>query len=470
VRIAASILAALLAAAAAGCVPSRKLADDELDRYWYLQSDVWEDAEPLDLTIAKRKLPSRWTFRREDSLVWSTVSIVRAMERLKQDPEAIEIGVHKAHADMLAQVLAEGRRAVERLREVADPDHPPTPERWSGAVAHALTLAEHITRVASPQGDRPAEAGGDEPLGWSAGPMLEMAIAYLNERSAGSLLAGTDGTEAGRLRAVLAQMVLRLGFSVIGKQDSPRLVGEVRELMSETGDLGALEKALREKLLAAQEQAAPAGAGGELRSVLAAVFAYAPPMFEVLESFARQWDRMDSVAVEFRRWRDEPLVSVIVSARQEVRMAELFFMQPMLVFRGASRITVLGKVPGTGETAVLFEPVEGGATEVRFEGSGYGLVRALAMPLASGTLREVRVAVARPYRGTKMVNVALLMEAHGGGKDPRRVIAFQDVRQVRVVRDAFDVRTEVVRKDQTFNYITPDRRYTYVRSKRLDER
>jgi hypothetical protein len=192
----------------------------------------------------------------------------------------------------------------------------------------------------------------------------------------------------------------------------------------------------------------------------------------VLESFARQWPKMDALEIEFRRWQGQPLVAtkLTASGRREVRIAGMFFMQPVLVLRGSSRMVVLPKVPGTGETAVLFEPVDGGATEVRFAGLGYALASLVAVPLASGPLREVRVAAGGPDGGPQMVNVAMLMEAGGRRGDPRRLIVFQDVRRVRRSREAFEVRSETLHEEQTFHYLTPDRRYTYHRRKGPDER
>jgi hypothetical protein len=55
------------------------------------------------------------------------------------------------------------------------------------------------------------------------------------------------------------------------------------------------------------------------------------------------------------------------------------------------------------------------------------------------------------------------MEATAATGDPRRLMVFQDVRQEKLVREAFDLRTEQVARRQVFNYLTPDRRYTYHR-------
>jgi hypothetical protein len=126
---------------------------------------------------------------------------------------------------------------------------------------------------------------------------------------------------------------------------------------------------------------------------------------------------------------------------------------------------VLPNVAGTDETAVLFEPVAGGATEVRFEGIGYGLVRLLALPLANAAIREVRVGTSSAEHRPALISVALVMEATGDRDDPRRLMLYQDVRNVKLVREPFSVRTVAERTEQTFHYITPDRRYTYRRLK-----
>jgi len=124
---------------------------------------------------------------------------------------------------------------------------------------------------------------------------------------------------------------------------------------------------------------------------------------------------------------------------------------------------VLPEAPRTGETVVCFEPVEkGGAAEMRFEGLGYVLVRLLAMPLADGALREIRIFAHSPAQGRQLVNVAVLTEARGA-KDPRRLMVFQDARTVRLVRTAFGVHRVTDDKEQVFNYLTPNRRYFYRR-------
>jgi hypothetical protein len=268
-------------------------------------------------------------------------------------------------------------------------------------------------------------------------------------------------------------MVLRLAFAAAGKQDPPDLHDAVASAMREADDPDSLRKALPETLLAHLREAPPAPPSQGLASVAHRVFAWAPRMLRVLEMVVLQWDRMESLAVEFRRVGEEPLIQLTlnVAPGREVRIADQFIMQPALVFRGSSRILIVPEPGGGDEVAVLFEPgkdaagqAAAGATEVRFEGLGWGLVRVLALPLASAALREIRVS-AGTQEDQSLFSVLLLMEATGDRKDPRRLIAFQDVREKRLVREPFEVRSETERLRQVFNYVTPDGRYTYRRVK-----
>jgi hypothetical protein len=111
---------------------------------------------------------------------------------------------------------------------------------------------------------------------------------------------------------------------------------------------------------------------------------------------------------------------------------------------------------------VRFRPAgDGGAVQLRFEGIAYVFARLLAMPLADGALREVRVKRSDSARGSSLLNVAVLMEADHGA-DPRRMIVYQDGREKTVRRSAFDARSLAVRTVRGFNYVTPDRRYVYL--------
>ena len=458
---------------AAGCMTRHPLAESELDQYWSLHPVRWQEAEPATIEVGGRTIPTHWLIRQDPSFLRSTISLVRAADRLKAGTTEVAFSLSPEHAAMAAKMLADARRTIVDFREAMESDSHPSMEQWASATASTIADAERIVRLSTAEDpDRPAKEG-EEPAGLSAEPLLNLAMAYLNERAGGLLLAGMDPQDVGRLREALAQMVLRLAFAAAGKQDPPDLHDAVASAMREAPDPDSLRKALPETLLARLREAPPAPPGAGLPVLAHRVFAWAPRMLRVLEMVVLQWDRMESLAVEFRRAGEEPLIQLTlnVAPGREVRIAGQFIMQPALVFRGSSRILIVPEPGGGDEVAVLFEPgkdaagqAADGATEVRFEGLGWAMVRALALPLASATLREIRVS-AGTQEDQSLLSVLLLMEATGDKNDPRRLIAFQDVCEKRLVREPFDVRSETERLRQVFNYVTPDGRYTYRRIK-----
>ena len=118
-----------------------------------------------------------------------------------------------------------------------------------------------------------------------------------------------------------------------------------------------------------------------------------------------------------------------------------------------------------GETVVAFNPVGEGAVELRFEGVVWGLVKLLALPLASGPIREVRVFTDTRADGEQLVHVAVFSQAADGRGDPRRMIVVQDHRTKKLLREAFAVRSVTEKSETVVTYITPTRRYTYQRIK-----
>ena len=448
-----------------GCVSRQDIGDD-LNRGWYLDDNPWPRARAKPLLIGRQRLPTRWTFRREDSIVRSRASIARAADKLKAGADAIEMAISPAHADRVAKVLADGRAALEDLRRIADPDRPPSPEVWAAAVADALIHGEIVARsVAGDPGapDTPTDPAG-RPLGASAGPVLEMVIGYLNERAGGSLLAGMDARGAGRIRQIVTQVLLRLAFAVAGKQPPDSLHVEIGSQLFRARRPAELRPWLRRRLREELLCAAPGLSDEKLRSVLRTVLTVAPATLQMVESLIRQWSNICSLEMELRYLDGDPLMAITIEVvpRRTVRLARLHMIQPTILFRGRSRIIVIPEAPGTGEVALLFEPAPRGATEIRFDGLAYGAIRLMAMPLADGTLREIRMLHTDPCRGRRTLTVTMLMETPAGG-DRRRMLVFHDVRDVHIVRDAFEVRTAESARDLTLNYLTPRHRYTFRR-------
>ncbi len=246
----------------------------------------------------------------------------------------------------------------------------------------------------------------------------------------------------------------------------PELRDYVVAVMRDSDNPEKLEKTLADVLRKNFEKAPPAEPGNRLSGLIGTAFAVAPKAIGMLETFISQWNKMDSIELEFRHEGDMPVVSVIIRVQpdKELRLDKQFFMQPALVFRGGTRITVQPHATRTAETVVLFEPLEGGRAELRFEGLLYGMVRLLALPLSNAALREVRVST-ESHAGQRLTSVTILMEAIDGSKDARRIMTVQDVRDTQIERSPFAVIKQTTRTEQIFNYLTPDRRYMYRRVK-----
>ncbi|HUU11743.1 MAG TPA: hypothetical protein VM431_14555 [Phycisphaerae bacterium] len=464
-RLVLTLTVAALAAASAGCIASYKLGESDLDRYASLHGTA-DLGPPYRPSMGGRALPAKWIIRQRPGLVWSTISLVRAADRLKQGAAEIELSVSPAHAKSAADVLAQARLAIRDVDEIARSDRSVDRHRWAQGLAAALGRVEVIARQTSIRDTDEPDGRGDEPMGLAAGPMLALVTAYLNEQAAGSLLADLRPEDVDQVRTVLVQVVLRIGFAAAGRQLPEDLRDAVVAEMLAAEDLADLQESLAALLEERVEHASPDAAGGELAATVRTVLAYAPKALKALESFVRQWDRVEAIEVELHRAGDQTVVAVTVRVRpgKEVRLDDMVMFQPAIVFRGATRIVVRPSVPGTGETQIAFEPVDdGGAVEMRFEGFAYGIARMMVMPLASGALREVRVFARTSTQGEQVVNVAVLMEATGDKGDPRRLLHFQDVRHKRLVRGPFDIRNVEEGKEQIFNYLTPDRRYTFRR-------
>ena len=455
-----------------GCIPSYPLADNEIDGYWTLTEVPDEAITPVRAATPAEpgafRMPDRWVIRQHKSLIWSTVSIVRAMDKLKAGTNEVEFSVSPAHARALVDVLARARSAMADLKDMLDTAGRADENRWAEALASALVKIESVSRLVTVEEPAPDADAPAEPLGMAGEPMLGLIAEYLDKRSGGGLLADLTPKQRKRLRDVLAQMALRLGFEVAGKQPPEALHGEVARLLRSGRRLEELAKPLGALLARHLSRAAPAPAGRSKRKTVRTVLTWAPKALGLFESFLRQWDRMDSITVEFGRHG----AAVIIAARpgRQVRIANVTALVPTIVFRGSTRVAILPEAAGTGESVVAFDPVGDGAVELRFEGVLWGLVKALALPLASGPVREVRVFSDSRPGGEQLVHVAVLTEAAGDRSDPRRMIVVQDSRTKTLRREAFAVRSVTTRSETVVSYLTPTRRYTYQRIKRAGEK
>ncbi len=450
----------------AGCIPSREIADEKVNAAWYLEDNLWPEAEPSPLGVGENKLPSRWVFQYDKSLIWATVKTVRAIDALDEGKAGDEVvfSIAPEHARLVADELVKFRNSIEHLEEIAEAARENDPEAWADGLADALVEVEKISRVAA---DDDTEGSAD-PGAWTTGPIVQMLAGFLNDESNGRLLAEIGRPGKGPVRAVLTQTVLRVGFAVAGKGVGRDVVKDILHDMRTAEDPAELHEILDKSLAEALPPAPPLPPSDDIARMTNRVLQFTPPALRVLEAFVRQWDRMESLAVEFRKLGDEPVVAVTfrVKPGRYAGISGLYPMQPEFRFRRGCRVIVLPEQSTTGARSVLLEPLDEGGAEVRFTGLGWALVRLLAIPIDDAVLRGVRIWTAETNPGYEATTVSLLMQALGGAGDRRRMIVFHDVEEkLRYMRGPVAPGRRQVRKRLSFSYLTPKRIYAYQRDK-----
>lgn len=460
------IFAALLLSVS-GCIPSTQLAEGELNRYWSMTDDPTPVAKYHQPTFGTRKLPARWIIRQKPSVVLSTISIVRAFDKMKAGAETIDFSISPTHIASLIDVIGEARTALKSLSELADSAASSDRAHWADTMGQVLVRIERIARSSSIDELGTGEDSSADPMGLPAGPIMEILAMYLNESTDGALLKDLRPDDVDRLRVVLAQVVLRLGFDIAGKQLSPDLRQQVVELMRQADRPEVLQSTLSNLLVEHADHAPPVAKEAQAKKILRVTSTWGTKALDIIEAFISQWDRIERIELEFRRFQNHTIIVATISILpgKQVRLADMMIFQPVLVFRGTTRIVVIPELPQTRDTVILFGDAQNGAVEMRFEGLLYGLAKLFAFPLSDARLREVRVFTHSARRGYRIVNVSVLMEALGDKTDPRRLLVFQDVRKNRIVREAFTVRSIETKSEQIVNYFSSTRRYTYRRSK-----
>lgn len=450
-----------------GCIPSEPIDEAVLDRQWTLSPDLVEQSSLYQPSVSGRKLPARWIIRRQDSLVLSTVSIVRATDKLQEgEPKLVEFGISPAHGQPIIEMMNEGRTVLAKLQRLVNISGTPDRRYWAETFADALVASERVARMSDLE-DTDRQPDG-EPLGVGAGPAAQVLSMFLNERTGGRLLSELDADEVDQLRVVLTQISLRLAFDLAGKQIPEGFRKDVIDSMTDADDLATLRTRLEEKLLEAVEQAPATTSEPGTRQALKAVTQWTPKAFDAFESLINQWHKVDHLRVDIRKLDDSSVVSLTVKVvpGQEVTLSDIVMFQPVLAMRGTTRIGIVPQQSRTGETVISFDPVsDDGAIELRYEGIVYSLARLFAFPLASGPLREIRVGTHGADQGRSMVHVSVLSEDSSDTVDPRRVLIVQDSRMKELVRRPFEVKSIDRSERQVVNYLVPGRRYTYVREK-----
>ena len=186
-----------------------------------------------------------------------------------------------------------------KLIELAEQADRPDNDLWAQAIAGALVRVEHITRLTSIEGD----AGGDEePLGISAGPMMQMLATYLNERSGGALLGDLDAKQIHQVSAVMSQIVLRLGFDLAARQLPGDLRNSATEMMQQADRMDVLESSLTDLISAEVAAAAPALQEGKFRKTFRIASAVAPRAIS-----KNRFIIIESTAITFQSFRQNEL-------------------------------------------------------------------------------------------------------------------------------------------------------------------
>ena len=88
-----------------GCVPSTPLQPGQIDEYWSLTQDVTQDAPLSQPTFGQQKLPAYWVVKQTPSVVWSTVSIVRAVDKMKLGANEVSFSISQVHTKTLIDLI-----------------------------------------------------------------------------------------------------------------------------------------------------------------------------------------------------------------------------------------------------------------------------------------------------------------------------------------------------------------------------
>ena len=441
-----------------GCIPSKPISNEQADQYWRLQPDIWPQATPTMISLGDHKLPGRWVFHQEPNAAAATGSIAEAVQKLREGPAqpSIDISVSPAHSEMIADSLADVRQVILRLRETAEAGRLGSPAQWAEALADALVAVERSTRFEG----RPDPGG--TPTGWTAGPAITLLTALLHEWSGSALLAGMSPAEQRNLRLVVTQAILRVGFIAANKTAPTGLAQQVVTVMQQARNPTDLRKSLQKMLAGALPQAPETPGDDPDEQIVRGSLKGLPAALRVFEVLLRQWGRMDYAEIEYRRFDDHAVVSMTFKTRpgKKLELKDLYFMQPDMSLQGTMRMTVMPDRPPAQSVSVLFEPLEkGSAARMELPGLGWGLVRLLAIPIANGDLREISVwSGGNPTHNG--INVALLMTVPGS-KDPRRVLAFSNIKQQELSRTITEVGYKVLRREIDITYMTPKRVYVY---------
>ena len=391
-----------------GCIGSNELSKEELHEYWSLSVDPSADGPYYRPALGERSLPGKWVIYQDDSIIRSTVSLVRAADALKEDDvEVIQFSIANVFTRTLQDILGESRQMIESLAVLRDSSSSQSQDEWAMTMASALMQVDRI----STKSDRQKTQG--EPVGLAAEPLLEMMAAYLDDLSGGDLLGDIDPGESDRLRSILTQLTMKLGFALAGREVGESMNEAVIGQLSDGSEMAPDQLAgALEKLLAEQISRAPVDSGrGDFARMLNLSLTWAPKVIEIINQFLDQWDKVQSIQLELLDTASGKTVAVTISVKpgEEIRLADVMILQPAMVFTGTIRIITLPGQSMTGELAILFKPSgDDSGVQLRFEGVLWSVAKLLAFPLADANLREVRVLSRTKKTGRQVIRVSFL--------------------------------------------------------------
>lgn len=462
------VLVAMLTLAglfASGCVHSRPM-NGRMNDYWRLHVDVWPEASSEPLALGDRSIPTKWVFVNPGDGAAPVNGVREAFETLRKGDagSVIEVGISPCQWLVVADALHDAAEWIEQLRRIAPRERSGEANMWADTVADAIMSSERYLQMLIDESgtDGLNESPRSES---SARALASMVVDMLDETSAGTLFGDMSPGERKNLRFVISQAMLRLAFASAGKTPPGQLAGEVIELVETTSDDRALRRRLRQTLLDALPQAPPAPQGDPISQIVRGSLRVMPVAMRVIEDLLRQWDRVEYSEFEYRRWNDQRIVSVTVKTKPQMvlKLKRLHFMQPDMTLRGHVRATIIPDSPTEQSLTILIEPLDDmSGANMAMSGVVWGLVRLMAIPVASGDLRQITVWSSGDNTIRTGLNVTLTMLADDA-RDPRRVMSVSHARNRGLKRRLGDVGYLVLLRQVDFAYLTPRTIYHYSR-------
>jgi hypothetical protein len=456
------LVVALLLTAGCGLIDKQPLSGDQIAQYWYLEQDPWPQASRFQWEVAGHPVPTKLTIRNRRSAEAAVLSLVTSGFAVMQGAEEVQVSVTPQEARAGADLLRRGRLALKEMQATFSDPHPSS-ARWARTVTNMLVMAEEVSRAlrdVSPEDSGATSQPRSQVQGYQL--LVQLLIGRLGGGANAALGDIRAGQNAARINDRIMDGVLRAAFAYAGKEAPPMARQRVQEQFVRFRQPREAQSAVQDVLAKYFDEAPPADAGKPSQQLEMAL-TVAPALLEVAEQFARQWDKVESVSLEFRK-DTEAGGDVIAALTLDIERGQQLRLHvwplPTMVFAGRCRVTIVPTDDATLQHIVLFDGEGGGYCQVRYEGLLYLLGR-LVIPVDNAALRELRVQRYGASRGWNLTNVQLLMDTGVQGRDGRRMYALQTAQLRRPLRGPFEVQNITVQKQQSVSYVRPTARYTW---------